>query len=147
MISNLTWLVSRSHHIPDNACKIVAISLKEMKYKVITALGISEENYSTSTSLLIHGSGQGGGSSCINWLFNSVPMMKLISKICKGLEIISPDKQMTWVKHILGLVDDTRQYYNDLTSNQTNNTISKLQHASQTRKHLLATIDSKLEIP
>ena len=118
-----------------------------MKYKVITALGISEENYSTSTSLLIHGSGQGGGSSCINWLFNSVPMMKLISKICKGLEIISPDKQMTWVKHILGLVDDTRQYYNDLTSNQTNNTISKLQHASQTRKHLLATIDSKLEIP
>ena len=113
MISNLTSLVSRSYHVPDNAYKIQAHALKAMKYKVITALGISEDHHSHSTSFPIHGTGQGSGSSGTNWLFNSVPMMKLISQICNGLEIISPDKQITWTKHILGLVDDARQYSND----------------------------------
>ena len=147
MISNLTSLVSRSYHVPDNACKIQAHVLKAMKYKVITSLGISEDHYSHSASLPIHGTCQGSGSSGTNWLLNSVPMMNLISQICNGLEIISPDKQITWTKHILGLVDDARQYSNDWKNNQMTNVISKLQHASQTWEHLLATTCGKLEIP
>ena len=95
MISNLTSLVSRSYHIPDNACKIQATALKGMKYKMITSLGISDDYCSISTSLTIHESDQGSGSLGINRLFNSVPMMELISKICNGFEIISPDKKMT----------------------------------------------------
>ena len=113
---------------------------------MITSLGISGDHYSHSTSFPIHGSGQGSGSSGINWLFNSVPMMNLISKICHGLEIISPDKKITWTKHIIGLVDDARQYSNDWTSNQMTNILSQLQHVSQTWEHLLATIGEKLEI-
>ena len=79
-----------------------------MKYKVITSLRISEDHYSHSISFPIHGPGQGSGSSGTNWLFNSVPMMTLISQICNGLEIISPDKKITWTNYILGLVDDAR---------------------------------------
>ena len=96
MVSNLTSLVSRSQHVPDNACKIQATALKEMKYKVITSLEISEDHYSNFTSFPIHRSGQGSGSAGTNWLFNSVPMMNLISKICQGLEVISPDKTLPW---------------------------------------------------
>ena len=61
MISNLTSLVSRSYQVPDNAYKIQATTLKEMKYKVITSLGISEDHYSNSTSFPIYGSDQGSG--------------------------------------------------------------------------------------
>ena len=61
MISNLTSLVSRSYQVPDNAYKIQATTLKEMKYRVITSLGISEDHYSNSTSFPIYGSDQGSG--------------------------------------------------------------------------------------
>ena len=79
--------------MPVNACKIQATALKEMKYKAITSLDIYEDHYFTSTLLPIHGSGQVSGASGTNWLFISAPMMKVISKICEGLEIISPDKK------------------------------------------------------
>ena len=92
MISNLTSLVSRSYHVPDNNCTIQATALKEMKYRVIISLGISEEHYFTFNSFSIHRSGQGSESSDTNWLLNSVLMMQLISNICNGLKIINSNK-------------------------------------------------------
>ena len=41
IVSNFTSLVYRYHHVPANACKIQATALKEIKFKVTTALNLT----------------------------------------------------------------------------------------------------------
>ena len=79
---------------------------------IITALGTSQQSYST-TKKPIHGTFQDSGASGSNRLFTSVPMMDTIEQNYEGCTIYSPDKKITLVKHILGLVNDARQYAND----------------------------------
>ena len=95
--------------------------------------------YSTNTKKTIHGTGQGSGASGSNWLFTSVPMMDTIEQNCEGCTIHSPDKKLTWTKHILGLVDDARQYANDWNNNNIVYILNYLQQSSQTWEHLLHT--------
>ena len=74
-------------------------------------------------------------------------MMATIEQNCEGCTIHSPDKKLTWTKHILGLVDDARQYANDWNDNNMVQIQNYLQHSSQTWEHLLHTTGGKLEIP
>ena len=73
-------------------------------------------------------------------------MMKVIEKKCEGCQMNSPDKKLQWIKHILGFVDDKRQYANEWNTSNLTNALNKLQHASQTWEHLLFTSGGKLEI-
>ena len=108
MVTNLTTLCCRLHNLPELACKPQSSTLNTMKYKIITAICTSQQSYYTTKQKPIHGTGQVSGASRSNWIFTSVPMMDTIEKICEGYTIYSPDKKITWVKHILGLVDDAR---------------------------------------
>ena len=49
-------------------------------------------------------------------------------------------------KHILGLVDDARQYANDWNDNDIVHILNYLQNTSQTWEHLLHTRGGELEI-
>ena len=94
--------------VPDSSCKLQSSALQKIKYKVITALGASQSYYSSSKNKPLHGLGQDSGVSSINWLFASVQMMKPTGEIFKGYTTDFLDGSETWVKLILGFVDDAR---------------------------------------
>ena len=59
-------------------------------------------------------------------------MMKIIEEICKGCTILSPERSETWVKHIVGLVYDARQYVNDWEDNDKTKILQNIEDKSQT---------------
>ena len=117
-----------------------------MAYKVQTALGISEEHYQHSETEPIYGSGQGAGHSTTNWIFHSTPMMKTIEKNCKGCTISTSNKDTTYIKHILGFIDDKIQYANNWKNNNIKTITDNIQHTAQSCEGLLHTSGGKLEI-
>ena len=116
-----------------------------MECKIQTNHGVSKKTYKSTKTTPIHGQGQGSGHAGTSWVFNSVPMMKVIEKKCEGCLMNSPDKKLQWIKH-LGFIDDKRQYANDWNNSNLTNALNKLQHAAQTWEHLLFTSGGKLEI-
>ena len=81
-----------------------------------------------------------------NWVFTSVPMMKVIETRCHGCQMNSPDKSIQWTKHINGYVDDKRQYTNECNNSKLSTVLNKMHPAAQTWEHLLLTSGGKLEI-
>ena len=69
-----------------------------------------KKTYKPTKTTPIHGQGQGSGHAGTSWAFNSVPTMKVIENKCKGCQMNPLDKKIQWIKHILGFVDDKRQY-------------------------------------
>ena len=55
-----------------------------MKYKIQTALGVPNKTYIPIKTTPLHGQGQGSGHIGKSWVFNSVPMIKVIEKHCDG---------------------------------------------------------------
>ena len=98
IINNHSTLHSRTLKIPDKVCKIHSITLRNIKYRVQTALGIASCHYQNTPKAPSHGSGQGAGSLCTEWVFISVPMMETLEQLKKGCIIMSPNKQITWEK-------------------------------------------------
>ena len=60
-----------------------------MEYKIQTNHGISKYIYKSTKTTPINGQGQGSSHVGTSWLFNSVPMMKVIEKKCEGCQINS----------------------------------------------------------
>ena len=79
-----------------------------------------------------HGIGQGSGASGTDWIFNSVSMFQVLQVRCAGCEMSSPHKQIKTSKHILGNVDDARQYTNDGIDNDLLHIMNKVTDALQT---------------
>ena len=66
-------------------------------------------------------------------------MMSTLEQLNKGCVIMSPNKQMTRKKPIIGFVDDKRQYTNDWMNNNIDTTTTNLQEAAQGWEHILHT--------
>ena len=147
MVTNLTTLCYRLYNVPDLACRLQSSALNKMKYCIITKIGTSKRSYSNTKTKRIHGSYQNLGALGSNWLFTSVPMMDTIEYTCDGFIIYSSDGIIKWVKYIIGLVDDARQYTNNWTDNDINQILYNLHDSSQTWEHLLNTTGGKSEIP
>ena len=63
IICNLAMLISQYHGMPPNACAMQAATLKQTKFHLRTALGISKQHYKHSLEKPIYGSGQDSNSS------------------------------------------------------------------------------------
>jgi hypothetical protein len=64
----LASLVSQRGGMTKEACNIFLETLDQMKYHVKTALGISDEFYTTTETRNVHGPGQGGRGSPSIWV-------------------------------------------------------------------------------
>ena len=64
IINNHSTLHSRRFEISDKVCKIHSTTLRNIQYRVQTALGITSCHYQITPHAPIHGSGQGAGLSC-----------------------------------------------------------------------------------
>ena len=96
-----------------------------MEYKIQTNHGVSNKTNKSTKDTPIRGQGQDSGHAGTNWVFNSVPMMKVIEKTFEGCQMNSPDNKQQWIKCILGFVDDKRQYANDYNNINLTHTLKK----------------------
>ena len=88
-----------------------------MKYTIRVIHGTSSKTYSNSTAIPIYGQGQGTDSAGTTCVFHSIPMMRVIEKSCSGCVMSNPNQLYQLTKHILGFVNDKRQYSNDWKEN------------------------------
>ena len=93
--------------------KIHSNILNKTKAYIKTALGISETPYSIFKKHQLYKTGQGVGSYNTNGLYLSVHMMQTIGQTYEGCHIESSSKNETWMKHVVGIVDNTRQHEHD----------------------------------
>ena len=64
IVNNHPTLHSRRFEIPDQVCKIHSTTLRNIKYRVQSALGVASCHYQNTPQASAHGSGQGAGLSC-----------------------------------------------------------------------------------
>ena len=137
---------SRKYEVPDQACTILSAALHQTKYHIKTALDVLEISYSSTPEYHHYWLSQGAGYTGTIWLFESIPMMEIVENTCKGLDIISPYYSLSCTIHIIGLVDDKKQYANDWNDHSEKTICENLQKAASSWEKILHTSGGSLEL-
>ena len=122
--------------------------LKEAKYRLKTALGVSDEYYQHCTTFPIYGSGQGATNSLGIWLTICSTIRDIVKQSANGAEFISSDNAIALVLAILGFVDNVTNQVNRFTGNQvtTSQLLSKTREDGQLWSILLWLTGGSLEL-
>ena len=62
----------------------------------------------------LHGVGKGTGNGGTHWTFISIPMMETVEQAVLGYAMQLPNNHQTWEVKMLGFVDDTNYYVNNI---------------------------------
>eukprot|EP00957_Ditylum_brightwellii_P183685 13990943-Ditylum_brightwellii.AAC.1 len=89
-----------------NVMFVHAITLEKVKYRLKTALGVSDGYYSHFKTFPIYGSGQGATNSPQTWLIISSTICDIYEQSANGAEFVSSDQDVSILLAILGLVDN-----------------------------------------
>ena len=73
-------------------------------------------------------------------------MTKTIEQTCQSFDMSSPDSFQLQTNHIIGLVDDKRQYINDWEDNSEQKLCENLQTAASSLEQMLHTSGEGLEL-
>jgi hypothetical protein len=92
-------------------------TLKQAKYKLKTALGVTEASYYHCTASPLHGTGQGSGNSPMIWCFISSTLFDCHQDRAYGAIFESPDWKVTITFSMVGFVDDSTGTVNDFANN------------------------------
>ena len=146
IICNLAMMISRFFGMTKRACKMHGMTLKKMRYRLRTALGISKQDYTNTKSSPLHGTGQGSCASPAIWLTISSILMDCLSEIAGGMKMqdITNDNQL--IDWINGFVDDTSLFSNIGKSNDVQAIVKQLKHDMITWQQLLEASGGKLEL-
>eukprot|EP00957_Ditylum_brightwellii_P079636 6055823-Ditylum_brightwellii.AAC.1 len=111
-----------------------AATLEKAKYRLKTALGVSDGYYSHCKNFSIYSSGQGATNSPQTWFVISSTICNIYEQSANRAEFVSPDQDVNIPLAILGFVDDV------------NNQVNKFQNKKVTVQELLENIqqDSQL---
>eukprot|EP00957_Ditylum_brightwellii_P171491 13055282-Ditylum_brightwellii.AAC.1 len=116
-----------------------ASRLAEVKFKLKTALGVSDDFYQHYQAFPIYGTGQGSTKSSAIWLIISSTLFDIHEKLSKGTKCCDP--MLTIHVHItvMGFVDDTTGQTNKFYDNNATpeELIHLIQHNAQLWSDLL----------
>eukprot|EP00957_Ditylum_brightwellii_P136315 10395754-Ditylum_brightwellii.AAC.2 len=82
------------------------VMLEQAKYRLKTALEVSDEYYQHCTTFLIYGSEQGATNSLGIWITIRSTIGEIYEQSTNGTEFTSPDKAIALVLAVLGFVED-----------------------------------------
>eukprot|EP00957_Ditylum_brightwellii_P132840 10130080-Ditylum_brightwellii.AAC.1 len=78
----------------NNVTCVHATTLEKAKYRLKTALGVSDGYYSHCKTFLIYGSGQDATNSPQIWLVISSTICDIYEQSANGAEFVSPDQDV-----------------------------------------------------
>ena len=84
IIPALASLINRKFGMHKNVVMVHAATLEKAKYKLKTALGVSEGWYQHSITLPIYGTGQGAGNSPVIWVARRPLWTTRLFSACAG---------------------------------------------------------------
>jgi hypothetical protein len=150
IICNLAMIVSQYVGMPTTPAVTQAETLKQMCFRIRTALGDSKTSYSHSQTTPIHGRGQGSCASPAIWLLVSSLLMDCLFKIGHGRTLNDVLGPRTLRQLIDGFVDATMLFANLLRSSIDCNDIailtSRLGSDMIAWKELLEASGGKIEL-
>ena len=124
--------------------------MKEARYRLKTALGITDEFYQHCDIFPLYGTGQGSTNSPMIWVIISSNLFFCHETHGIGATFESPDRSMTVHFHMVGFVDNsTGQVNHFLEDNQPtlDTLVQSMAKDAQLWNMLLHTSGGKLEIP
>ena len=145
IIHSHTILNSRKFGIPNNIFKVYSIAHDMMQFKTQINNSISKISYSSTATLICHGSGQGAGNGKTNWTFISIPMIAVVEDVPQGCTITLPRGNTQWRKHMLAFVDDKRHYVNSLPTQSNRDILTAMELSASSWNELLHFVGGALE--
>ena len=106
MIPSVGAIALRRLGSSENAVSAFLQVLQQMKYRVCTALGLSDQAYSNVQDWVL-GTLQGSGASPCLWLAITCVLLGAISKWSSGLTLINPRKTRSQTRSAETYVNDT----------------------------------------
>jgi hypothetical protein len=150
ILAAIASITSRKYGIHKNAAFVMATTLQEARYKLKTALGVTESFYKHCETHPIHGTGQGSQNSPAIWCIISSVLFDCFETRAHGATFESPDKSQSITIYMVGFVDDSTGQVNQFHSNIQPNPESLLvlmRKDAQLWNDLLWTSAGALELP
>jgi len=140
ILVHLGLMAARRCGMPENALSVHGETLQQMRYKVKTAFGISDECYHGTPSEPLFGTGQGSGASPAVWLTLVVVLMNTLERIIKErIFFTSPDTGYKHSRILDAFVDDTSIAFTDTEHTMTQEAMVRgMETAAQTWQRLLS---------
>jgi len=149
IIIALASIINRKYGQHRNIVAVHAKTLEDARYKLRTAKGISDLEYSHSSAFPLHGSGQGAGNSPCIWLFISSTLFDLHEQQAYGASFSSPDGTQQVRLTMVGFVDDSTGTCNDyqpMGECSLETLAERMQHDAQLWNDLLFCSGGRLEL-
>lgn len=146
IVASLALLVSHKYGVPEQHCKTVGDTLRQMQFCIRTAMGDSTDKYSHSGATPIHGVGQGGTASPAFWLLVSSVLFNCYQDRATGMTMTDPTGSMTITQWLEALVDDTSLFTNQLDNNDIEKLVRAMEHDAQHWEQYLSASGGALEL-
>ena len=150
ILPQLAALAGRKFGLAKELVTLNNETLRQARYKLRTALGISETHYSHSLTRPIYGTGQGSGNSPIIWCFLSSSLFSAHNQAAHGATFATPDGRHYVKITMTGFVDDSTGQTNCFFDEQQPSPPDlqeKARHDAQLWNDLLWTSGGALELP
>jgi hypothetical protein len=149
IIVALASLINRKYGQHRNIVAVHAKTLENARYKLRTAKGISDLEYSHCPAFPLYGSGQGAGNSPCIWLFISSTLFDIHERHAHGASFSSPDGTHQARLTMVGFVDDSTGTCNDFQPAgecSIEDLAIRMQHDAQLWNDLLFCSGGRLEL-
>jgi exonuclease III len=113
IVMRLALSIFRFYGVPAEACEMQEKTLKHIKHRIKTALGISEDFYTSTDENPIHGIGQGSKAGPITWVIVHSILCVAMDRMVPGATFTDPFQLISQCRHSEGFVDDVTSVYND----------------------------------
>jgi hypothetical protein len=150
IIVSLSSLINRKYGQNRHVVMVNASTLRDAKYQLKTALGVSDTHIQHSTAWPLYGTGQGSGNSPMIWCFISSTLFDCHQSKAYGAIFQSPDRTVTVSFSMVGFVDDstgTVNSFNATTQPSPETLLNKMKHDAQLWHDLLWCSGGMLELP
>lgn len=107
ILASIASITSRKFGLHKNVAFVMARTLEEAKYKLKTALGVTDSFYQHCELFPIHGTGQGSQNSPAIWCIISSVLFDCFKTKAHGATFESPDRKQSITIYMVGFVDDS----------------------------------------
>ena len=134
ILPQLAAIAGRRQGLPSSVVQVNIATLKQARYRLRTALGVSKQHYTHTDKHPIYGTGQGSGNSPIIWCFLSSALFAAHEEKAIGATFATPDYKYYTKISMVGFVDDSTGQVNDFfadTQPERGELMKRMEHDAQ----------------